>query len=109
MFAKRDRATAERWLDSIKAEQKSESPGSQLTQERAEFFAQLAYQLAKTNPSEAAKLGLMSLGSKEVPQTMGRLLIALRSVDPTASDNLFRAVISAMRGSVAPGRSTLNL
>lgn len=108
MFAKRDRATAERWLDSIKAEQKKESPGSQLSQERAEFLAQLGYQLAKANPDEATRLGLMSLGSKEVPEAMGRLLIALRSVDRARSDNLFRGVISAMRGAVSPGRATLN-
>ena len=108
MLGKRDQGTAERWLDSMNKEQTTKENGPvQLSQERAEFLAQLASQLAKTNPDEAEKLGLMSLGANEVPSAFGRLLFALRSADSARSDALFRAAIAAMRRSGTPGRSTL--
>src|SRR5712671_2706046 len=109
MVGKRDQVTAERWLDSMKKEETTKETGSlQLSQERAEFLAQLASQLAMTNPAEAEKLGLMSLGGNEVPSAFGPLLFALRSSDSARSDALFRAAIAALRRTATPGRSTLS-
>ncbi len=109
MLGKRDQATAERWLDSMNKEQTTKETASpQLSQERAEFLAQLASQLARTNPVEAEKLGLMSLGANEVPSAFGQLLFALKNVDPVRSDELFRAAIAAMRRTGTPGKSTLS-
>jgi hypothetical protein len=109
MVGKRDQVTAERWLDSMKKEETTKETGSlQLSQERAEFLAQLASQLAMTNPAEAEKLGLMSLGASEVPSAFGPLLFALRRSDSARSDALFRAAIAALRRTATPGRSTLS-
>src|SRR5258706_1203702 len=109
MLVKRDQVTAERWLDSMKKEETTKETGSlQLSQERAEFLAQLASQLAMTNPAEAEKLGLMSLGASEVPSAFGPLLIALRRSDSARSDALFRAAIAALRRTGTTGRSTLS-
>jgi len=109
MLGKRDQVTAERWLDSMKKEETTKEIGSlQLSQERAEFLAQLASQLAMTNPAEAEKLGLMSLGANEVPSAFGPLLFALKRSDSARSDALFRAAIAALRRTATPGRSTLS-
>jgi len=110
MLGKRDQGTAERWLDSMNNEHTTKENGpAQLSQERAEFLAQLASQLASTNPDEAEKLGLMSLGANEVPSAFGQLLFALRRADSARSDALFRAAIAAMRRSGTPGRATLSV
>jgi hypothetical protein len=110
LFAKHDQLAAERWLDLIRDQQKTEEPGAtQISQERAEFLAQLASQLAKTNPEEAQKLGLLSLGAKEVPRAFIRLLFALENIDPAKSTSLFQAAIAAMRRNGSSGKSTLGL
>lgn len=108
MVGQRDRQTAERWLASLNEDKSSkETATSQTSQQNADFLAYLAIQMVKTNPDEAARLGFLSLNSREVPSVFGQLLIALKRIDLQKSDALFRAAIAAMRRNVAPGGSTL--
>ena len=111
LFARYDRLAAERWLDLISDERKAKESGAatQISQERAEFLAQLAFQLAKTNPEEAQKLGMLSLAGKEVPLAFGQLLFSLKSAHSGKSDVLFQAAIAAMRRNGSSGRSTLGI
>lgn len=110
MIGQRDRQTAERWLASL-SEDKSgkETATRQVSQQNADFLAYLALQIVRTNPEEAARLGFLSLNSREIPSAFGRLLIALKGVDPQKGDDLFRAAIAAMRRNVSPGGSTLSV
>ena len=108
MLARHDRMTAERWLDSINDQQKTKESGpTQISPERAEFLAQLAFELARTNPDEAQKLGLLSLGGNEIPAAFGQLIFTLKNIDPSKSDALFQAAILAMRRNGSPGRPAL--
>jgi hypothetical protein len=110
LFAKHDPVAAERWLDLTSDQQKTEDSGAkQISQERAEFLAQLAAQLAKTNPDEAQKLGLLSLGAKEVPRAFIQLLFTLTNIDPAKSASLFQAALAAMHRNGSSGRSTLGI
>jgi hypothetical protein len=109
MFGKHDRATAEQWLESVNEEQTKKEPGAnQLSPERAEFLAQLALQEVKTNPSDAQKLGLLSLTSSEIPSAFGQLLIALGNIDRSLSDVLFQGAIAALRRDGYPSGSILS-
>jgi hypothetical protein len=104
MVGKHDRPTAERFLASLNENKTNkEATANQTSQPNAEFLAYLAVQLVKTNPDEAQRLGLLSLNSQEVPSAFGRLLIALKSVDSSKGDALFKAAIEAMRRGVSPG------
>jgi hypothetical protein len=110
MVGKHDRQTAERWLASLNEDKSSkETAPNQNSQQDAEFLAYFAFQLVKTNPDEALRLGFLSLNAREVPSAFGQLLFALKRVDPKKSDDLFRAAIAAMRRGVSPGGWTLSL
>lgn len=110
MFGNHDRPTAEHWLESLNEEQTAKDPSTtRLSRERAEFLIQLALQQAKTNPEEAQKLGLASLAGDEIPSAFIQLLFALKRIDPSKSDVLFRAAIAALRRNSSSGGLTLGI
>jgi hypothetical protein len=98
LFGRHDHAAAEAWLDSLK-EKPSTKPDkpNQLSQDRAEFLAQLALQEVKTNPAEAQKLALLSLNAPEVPAAVGQVLVALKNLDRAKGNVLFEATVAALR------------
>ena len=49
------------------------------------------------NPSEAQRLGSLSLSAERIPSGFGRLLMALRDRDKALSDVLFRQAFLSMR------------
>lgn len=101
LFGRHDHAGAEALLESLK-DKRSTKPDAQgqLSQDRAEFLAQLALQEVRTNPDEAQKLVLFSLNAPEIPAATGQVLIALRSVDRAKGDVLFEAILAALRRNV---------
>lgn len=98
LFGKHDHAAAEAWLDSLKEKQSTKSDKqNQLSQDRAEFLAQLALQEVKTNPEGAQKLALLSLNGPEVPAAVGQVLVALKNLDKPKGNVLFEATVAALR------------
>src|SRR4029077_8653943 len=97
LFGRHDHAAAEAWLDSLKEKSSTKSDNqNQLTQDRAEFLAQLALQEVQTNPEGAQRLALLSLNAPEVPAAVGQVLVALKNLDRPKGNVLFEATVAAL-------------
>jgi hypothetical protein len=97
LLQKRDPARAEAWLKMIEKEKTREGPAAESGQFRSQLLIQIALQLAEDNPSQAQRLGLLSMAGGEIPEDFGRLLFALSRVSRSFSDELFRAALSNLR------------
>ena len=97
LLQKRDPARAEAWLKMIEKEKTREGPATESGQFRSQLLIQIALQLAEDNPSQAQRLGLLSMAGGEIPEDFGRLLFALSRVSRSFSDELFRAALSNLR------------
>ncbi len=108
LFAKHDRETADRWLESLNQDALKKANPTQPSNDRTEFLAELALSEVKTNPVDAEKLGILSLEGTAVPSAFGPLLITMGSVDKTLADTLFRAAILALLRNNSPNGSILS-
>ena len=102
-YGSHDKKGAEVWLQEFESELKNDrtalSTGKTMSQQQAEFLADLAVGLVSQDPKEAQQLGLLSLSAEEIPSAFGRLLMALRGQNKALSDVLYRQAILVMRTS----------
>jgi hypothetical protein len=106
-----DQKGAENWLQDLENrlqdEKKNSARGSRMSVEQAELIGEIAVGLVRQDPKEAARLGALSLTAESIPTSFSRLMIALRSVDQTLSDELFRQALLTMRANGLRYDSTL--
>jgi hypothetical protein len=106
-----DRKGAQSWLQDLEndqqAAQKNSTKGSRMSVAQAELLAALAADMVRQDVNEAQRLGALSLTAESIPPSFVRLLMALRSVDKTRSDALFRQALLTMRANGLRYETTL--
>ena len=101
-----DRKGADAWLkefeNDIKAKQADSNNSFRMSPEQAELLTDIAVGLVSQNPTEAQRLGLLSLSAARIPSGFGRLLMGLRNRDKALSDVLFRQALLSLRSNGFP-------
>lgn len=100
-YGSHDRKGANAWLqefeNDINLKQTNSANSIRMSPEQAELLTDLALGMVSQNPSEAQRLGSLSLSAERIPSGFGRLLMALRDRDKALSDVLFRQAFLSMR------------
>ncbi|MBV9924524.1 MAG: hypothetical protein JOZ96_05730 [Acidobacteria bacterium] len=112
LISRRDADLAEKLIKSVAGDSPGKEGGG--TQARAgaeekarqDLYLQAALSLTESNPARSAQLAKAGLGGEINPEIL-KILFALRSSNPPAADELFRAALAAARR--AGGRSSVNV
>ena len=97
LLGKHDQKYARNLLDKYESEKlnketKKEDSGGQFS-----LLAQIALELAESNPEQASRLGTLSLAGQDIPDAIGQLLFALSKHGRAYSDPIFVGVIENLR------------
>lgn len=101
LIARRDADLAERLIKSGAGASPDKEAGATAQtgteeQARRDLYLQAALGIAESNPGRAAELAKAGLGGEISPEIL-KVLFALRSSNPAAADNLFRAALAVAR------------
>lgn len=101
-----DRKGADAWLqefeNDVKAKQTAANNSFRISPEQAELLTDIAVGMLSQNPTEAQRLGLLSLSAARIPSGFGSLLMGLRDRQKTLSDVLFRQALLSLRSNGFP-------
>ena len=101
-----DRKGADAWLhefeNDVKSKQTASNNSFRISPEQAELLTDIAVGMLSENPTEAQRLGLLSLSAARIPSGFGRLLMGLRHREKALSDVLFRQGLLSLRSNGFP-------
>lgn len=96
-----DQKAADVFLKKLEEQKKENQPLDPSSEgyaaSRMELLAQVAVEIAPTNPEQGFKLGVQSLSGPGIPDALGRLLFALASEEKRLSDKLALVVLQTLK------------